>query len=139
MTASPEPHARVLPQAAAVTDPLATPRLLGGITEAAAILFLADRHQRVLHASRQAEAAVAKLGYATGPVAGQELATLHGAPAGFREAVADPARLPYEHKIKTEGAVYKCLVHAVRDEAGALTGYVAAWEDQTKQIGRAHV
>ncbi len=133
MTASPEPSSRVLPQAGAVTDPLAAPRLLGGITEAAAILFVADRHQRVLHASRQAEAAVAKLGFLAGPVVGEDLAAVHGGPAGFREAVADPARLPYEHKIKTDGAVYKCLVQAVRDEAGALSGYVVAWEDQTKR------
>jgi methyl-accepting chemotaxis protein len=121
------------PVSAPVTDPLAAPRLAEGISQVAAILFLADRHQRIAIASRAAEAAVTKLGYARGPLEGLDLGEVHGAPAGFREALDDPARLPYEHKIKAAGAVYKCVVQAVRDVDGSLTGYAVGWEDQTKR------
>ncbi len=125
--------ARALPQSVPVTDPLAASRLLAGLAEAPTIVFLADRHQRVLHASRQAAATVARLHLVDGPLEGRTLAEVHGDPAGFAAAVADPARLPYEHKFAREGSAFKCLVHAVRDEQGAATGYVAAWEDQTKR------
>jgi methyl-accepting chemotaxis protein len=133
MSGTTEPHARALPLGGPVSDPLAAPRIVSGIADAAAILFFADRHQRVVLASRQAEAAVARLGFGTAPLAGQELEALHGRPPGFREAVADPARLPYEHKIKADAAVFKCIVGAVTDETGAPSGYVVAWEDQTKR------
>ncbi|HSB53384.1 MAG TPA: methyl-accepting chemotaxis protein, partial [Gemmatimonadales bacterium] len=114
-------------------DPLATPRLLGAIAKVYAIVFFADRHQRIVAASEAAAAAVQKLGFASGALEGLDLALVHGQPAGFREAVSDPARLPFEHKIKSEQGIYKCVVSAVRDEQGELTGYAVGWEDQTKR------
>src|SRR5512146_2434788 len=120
-------------RAAAPSDPLATPRLLGAIAKVYAIVFFADRHQRIVAASEAAAAAVQKLGFASGALEGLDLALVHGQPAGFREAVSDPARLPFEHKIKSEQGIYKCVVSAVRDEQGELTGYAVGWEDQTKR------
>ncbi|MFN8651626.1 MAG: methyl-accepting chemotaxis protein [Gemmatimonadales bacterium] len=117
----------------APTDPLATPRLLEGLAQASAIVFLADRHQRIVAASNAARAVVAKLGFAGAALEGLELAAVHGSPAGFREAVADPAKLPFEHKIKNDTGVFKCVVTAVPDESGAVAGYAVGWEDQTKR------
>jgi methyl-accepting chemotaxis protein len=122
-----------MPATPPVTDPLSAPRLAEGLTQLAAILFLADRHQRIAWASAAAVAAVRKLGYAAGPLEGMELAEVHGSPAGFREALADPGRLPFEHKIRVDGTVYKCIVTAVGEGNGGLTGYAVAWEDQTKR------
>ena len=122
-----------IPGGRPVSDPLAAPRLLEGITQLSAILFLADRQQRIAVASAAACTAVTKLGFASGVLDGLDLATIHGNPDGFREALSDPSRLPYEHKIKTPGAIYKCIVRALKDESGALCGYAAAWEDQTKR------
>jgi methyl-accepting chemotaxis protein len=118
---------------AVTTDPLSTSRLLGGLARLTAIAFLADRHQRIVAASDAAVAAVQKLGFGSGPLEGFELAVVHGNPAGFRAALEDPAQLPFEHKIKTDQAVYKAVVTAVKDEAGGLAGFAVAWEDQTKR------
>jgi methyl-accepting chemotaxis protein len=120
-------------RAGALSDPLATPRLLGALAQVHAIVFLADRHQRIVAASEAAAALVRKLGFAPGPLEGLDLAAVHGQPAGFREAVSDPAKLPFEHKIKCEQGVFKCVVSGVRDEQGELTGYAVGWEDQTKR------
>jgi methyl-accepting chemotaxis protein len=125
--------APAMPTGRPVSDPLAAPRLLDGINQLTAIVFLADRQQRIAVASAAARTAVEKLGFARGALDGLELAVVHGDPAGFRDALSDPARLPYEHKIKTAGAVYKCVIIALRDEAGTLSGYAVAWEDQTKR------
>jgi len=124
---------RSMPQTVSSSDPLAAPRLLEGLARLNAILILADRHQRIIASSAAAAAVVRKLGYTSGALEGMDLATVHGAPAGFRESVADVAALPFEHKIRTPQAVYKCIVTAVPDEAGALVGYAVAWEDQTKR------
>jgi len=122
------------PRAVTVSgDPLATPRLLGGLSRLSAALFLADRHQRIVAASEAAAAAVRRLGFVDGSLEGHDLATVHGNPAGFRAALEDPARLPFEHKIKTDHAIYKAVVTAVPDEAGNLAGFAVAWEDQTKR------
>src|SRR5262245_46406922 len=124
---------QALPGRMASADPLATPRLLSGIASLKSVVFIADRHQRIVAASETAEAAIQKLGYWTGSLEGADLATVHGNPDGFRAAVSDPARLPFEHKIKTPNAVYKALVSAIRDDDGSISGYSVAWEDQTKR------
>lgn len=117
----------------ASSDPLSTARLLGGIERVAAIVFLADRHQRIVAASAAAHGAVRRLGQSFDTLAGLELALVHGNPAGFREALADPSRLPYEHKIRTADCSFKAIVSGVTDEEGQLAGYAVGWEDQTKR------
>ncbi|MDZ4673620.1 MAG: PAS domain-containing protein [Gemmatimonadota bacterium] len=98
-----------------------------------AVVFLADEQQRIVAASTAALEAVRKLGFAGGALVGMDLAAVHGSPAGFRESVADASALPFEHKIKTDHATYKCIVSAVPDGKGGLIGYAVAWEDQTKR------
>ena len=115
------------------SDPLSTARLLGGIDRVAAIIFLADRHQRIVAASAAAREALQKLGRSFDTLAGVELSTVHGDPPGFRAALEDGSKLPYEHKIKTEQASFKAIVSAVTDENGQLAGYAVGWEDQTKR------
>lgn len=143
MTVPAGPAARNLPQSPPSSDPLAAARLLEGFARLNAILFLADRHQRVLVASTAAVDAVHRLGYASGGLEGMDLATVHGSPAGFRESVAGAVALPFEHKIRSAQTVYKCVVSAVPDDSGAVTGYAVAWEDQTRrqlvelELGRA--
>lgn len=124
---------RPVPQTLAPSDPLAAPRLLEAIVRLPAIVVLAGRDRRVAAASALAAGAVRKLGFATGPLEGLDLAAVHGEPAGMREALADPARLPYEHKVKLDGTVYKCVVTALQDGTGAPAGFASAWEDQTKR------
>jgi methyl-accepting chemotaxis protein len=133
MTAPTGNTPRSVPHLAPPSDPLAAPRLLDGFVKLNAIVFLADRHQRILAASEAAVDAVRKLGFVSGPLEGVDLAAVHGNPAGFRESVADRAALPFEHKIKAAQAVYKCIVSAVPDDAGGLGSYAVAWEDQTKR------
>lgn len=133
MSLSSHPSIAGLPTVRAIADPLSAPRLLEALTQLPAIAFIADRHQRIAAATALARAAVAALGYGNGPLEGRDLAEVHGQPAGFREALGDPGRLPFEHKIKIDGAVYKCVVTALRDEAGGCSGYAVAWQDQTKR------
>jgi methyl-accepting chemotaxis protein len=142
MTGSSSSHP-VLPSASVPSDPLSAPRLAQGLLALPAIVILADRDQRVVLASEAAQTAVAGLGYAVGALDGLELAALHGHPAGFREALRDSGRLPYEQKVRSAGLVYKCTVCALTDADGTLTGYAVAWENQTKrqrievELGRA--
>ena len=133
MTASTGNSSRSRPQRAPSSDPLAAPRLLEAFAWLNAVLFLADRQQRIVVASAAAAGAVHRLGYAEGSLEGLELAAVHGSPAGFREGVASARAQPFEYKIKTTQAVYKCIVSPVPDETGAIAGYAVAWEDQTKR------
>jgi len=129
---TPTQNPSTLPVAGPSTDPLAPARLLAAVAELPAIVLLADREQRVVAASRKAVETLGRLGWAGGAVEGMELAVLHGNPDGFRAAVADPAQLPFEHKIRAGDKAYKCLVHGVRD-GETLVGYAVAWEDQTRR------
>ncbi|MBK8005471.1 MAG: hypothetical protein IPK12_16505 [Gemmatimonadetes bacterium] len=113
------------------TDPLAAVRLLGALGALGSIALVADRDQRVACASGKAEEVLRQVGLLTGTLAGKALAELHGYPPGFAAAVADPAQLPYETKVEAGGKVFKAVVSAVRDEAGALAGYAVAWDDRT--------
>ncbi len=133
MTVSESLEARTIPVGVPVRDPLSAPRLRDGLMRLPAILFLADRHQRIALASVAAHAAVQKLGFVRGPLEGAELADVHGQPAGFREAIGNGSSVPYEHKIQAGSLVYKCVVVALHDEGGALAGYAASWEDRTKR------
>ena len=122
-----------LPRVGPSVDPLAASRLLEAIEGADAILLLADRDQRVVAASARARAVVARLGFAPSGVEGAALAALHGAPGGFREGATGAIRVPHEVKIKSGDGVYKCTTTALADPSGIVTGYVSAWEDQTKR------
>jgi methyl-accepting chemotaxis protein len=133
MTASQDVANRVIPAVGPSVDPLAASRLLQAIERADAILLLADRDQRVVAASARARAVSAKLGFAPAGIEGVDLAALHGAPAGFREAAAGAAQVPHEVKLKGGDGVYKSITTALTDLAGVVTGYVSAWEDQTKR------
>ncbi len=133
MTAPTANAAREMPPAAAVSDPLSAPRLLESLGRLTAVLFLADRHQRIVAVSAAAEEAVHRLGFAAGTLQGMDLAAVHGNPPGFRESVTGATTLPFEHKIRTEQAIYKCIIAPVPDASGSLSGYAVAWEDQTKR------
>jgi methyl-accepting chemotaxis protein len=95
--------------------------------------MIADRDQRIVAASEAARSAMARLGRGSEPLEGRDLAEVHGSPAGFRESLRDPSRLPYEHKIRNDRVAFKCVVAAIGTEDGQVTGYAVAWEDQTKR------
>ncbi len=125
---------RMLPRSAPSSDPLSSSRLLDGVMQVRAILVFADGNQRVVAASQAATDAVRSLGFVEGSLEGRELAELHGNPPGFRAgAEGAAATQPYEHKIRTDTSAFKCLVTRLVDADGVTTGYVAAWEDQTKR------
>ncbi len=125
------PQSRPLPAAGPSTDPLATGRLLEAIDRAESLLFIADRDQRVVVASARAREVVTKLGFGT--LDGMELAAAHGSPAGFAAAVAGATTTPHEVKLRGAAGIFKSLTSALTDSAGVVTGYVSAWEDQTKR------
>ncbi|MEO8633762.1 MAG: methyl-accepting chemotaxis protein [Gemmatimonadales bacterium] len=133
MTASHDVANRALPATGASLDPLSASRLLEAIERAETILFLADRDQQVVAASARARAVSARLGFAPSGIEGADLAALHGAPAGFREAAAGAAKIPHEVKLKGADGVYKSTTTAMTDPSGLVTGYVSTWEDQTKR------
>ncbi|MDZ4673623.1 MAG: PAS domain-containing protein, partial [Gemmatimonadota bacterium] len=133
MTASHDIGNRSLPAPGPSSDPLGAGRLLEAIERADAILLLADRDQRVVAASARARAAIAQLGFASAGVEGADLAAMHGAPAGFREAAAGAATAPHEARLKADHRVYKSVTTALTDPSGLVIGYVSAWEDQTKR------
>ena len=134
---------RTIPRPSPVSDPLAAPRLLSAVVGSGAMLVIADHRQRIVALSDRARAAARQLGLAGEPLEGELLAVLHGDPPGFAEALADPARLPYEVTVAGGGRILKAVIHSVLDETGALAGYTAAWEDRTSrqrievELGRA--
>ncbi len=124
-------------------DPLSSARLLEAIDRVEAILLIADGDQQVVAASTRANMVIAQLGFAPAGAEGADLAELHGAPAGFREAVAGASTAPHAVKLKHGDAVYKSVTTALADACGGIAGYVSVWEDQTKrnlvemELGRA--
>jgi methyl-accepting chemotaxis protein len=116
------------------TAPLsaATSQLQSALGPLPAIVLYAGADQRIVAASQAAQQAIRGLGYADGSLVGRDLAEVHGRPTGFREALADSARLPYEHKIRTDKVAYKCVITSWTDPEGR-PGFTVAWEDQTKR------
>ena len=104
---------RPLPAAGTSQDPLASVRLLEAIDRVDAILLIADCDQRVVAASTRAGTVLAQLGVAPAGVEGADLAALHGAPVGFREAVAGATTAPHAVKLKHGDAVYKSVTTAL--------------------------
>jgi methyl-accepting chemotaxis protein len=112
-------------------EQLGLSRLVAGLDALPAIVFVADRDQRVVAASAKAREAVAALGYATGDLVGETLARVHGSPDGLAQSLTDGSKA-HEHKFKQNGKVFKATIRPLSD-GGAVTGYAVSWEDQTRR------
>ncbi|MBV7379414.1 HAMP domain-containing protein [Maritimibacter sp. DP4N28-5] len=68
-------------------------------------------------------------------IVGSSLDKFHPGPMAqhVRDILTDPKRLPYTAHISVGEGRFKLSINEVRDESGALAGYVVEWEDKTKE------